>query len=66
MNTHARTHTHTHTHTETLTYTHTLLVDFSKANDCVDRKKLVYLLIEKVGFYGKMFKALNAMYSEVK
>ena len=45
---------------------YTLFVDFSKAYDCVDRKKLMYLLLEKVGIHGKMFMALNAMYSEVK
>ena len=44
----------------------TLFVDFSKAYDCVNRRKLLYLLLKKTGIHGKMFSTLRSMYSNVK
>ena len=44
---------------------YTLFVDFSKAYDCVQRMKLLYLLLQK-GVHGKMFQTLQSMYEHVK
>ena len=41
-----------------------LFVHFSKAFDCIDRKKLLYLLLKK-GIHGKMFSTLSSMYKTV-
>ena len=43
---------------------YTLFVDFSKAFDCVNRSKLLYLLLSK-GIHGKMFSTLQGMYKRV-
>lgn len=44
---------------------YSLFVDFSKAFDCVQREKLLYLLLS-MGLHGKMFRSLKGMYKEVK
>ena len=44
---------------------YTLFVDFSKAFDCIDRVKLLFVLLHK-GVHGKMFQSLQSMYKSVK
>ena len=44
---------------------YTLFVDFSKAFDCVDRMKLLFVMLRK-GVHGKMFQTLQSMYKSVK
>eukprot|EP00745_Piridium_sociabile_P014687 TRINITY_DN21651_c0_g1_i6.p1 TRINITY_DN21651_c0_g1~~TRINITY_DN21651_c0_g1_i6.p1 ORF type:complete len:655 (+),score=42.51 TRINITY_DN21651_c0_g1_i6:130-2094(+) len=45
---------------------YSLFVDFSKAFDSVHRQKLLYLILQKTGIHGKMFKTLEGMYRNVK
>ena len=45
---------------------YSLFVDFSKAFDCVHRQKLLYLIMQKTGIHGNMFKTLEGMYKSVK